>query len=830
MVNSVPIFVGVADLGANMTLWSNIRFSLRILKKHWRLTFIAVSSLAIAMAAGTTGFSVFNALLLRPPAVLAPDRLLTVYSSTPTEEFGGFCDDDYAFYRDHNEVFSELMAFPYSIGMQPIVYDRRTKSGLTNAVSDTYFSVLGVQPLLGRGFARGDDDKPSAIAVLSYSYWNWLGADPNIVGKAVTVNNVRLMVIGVMPKSFVGTIFSDLPDVWYPLSTDVSANHQGQAWRTDRTVRLLRMVGRLKPGVTRKQALAEVQTLSKQLASDYPKTNKDRIARLAETRMLPEDSVSSARIISAIIFAIAGLVLFAACSNVANLLLALASTRRHEILVRAALGATRKQLIWEAVVDSTLIAGAGGVLGFFLAFLGLRQLLQFKPFIPGLGAVPLTIDFRPDMTVMAATAALGFLVGLATGVVPGLYSSTPNLAGALSGEIAVGGRRKGRIRNSLVAVQVAVCTLVFIGVGLCFQSLNNLRHVNLGFTTRNIAILTSDLQSIGTSEEQGRKLYANIREVALQTYGVESVSLAGDIPVSQNEGSVEQIHIAGSSTPSAAGESVAFVLVDENYFSTLGIPLLTGRPFTSADEPQTPEVVIVNHSMADKYWPGQNPIGKTVQIENGHRVATVVGIVADGKYVDIDEPPRPFMYFDLNQHYQSVVYLLARTKAAPRRWLTPLSEALQKIAPGIFFMTLTIDDWLDFALFVPRITLFCIVGFGGLAFVLATVGLYGAVFYSVSERKKELGIRAALGASFHDLWNMILLQTSVVTASGVSLGVLGGVITSSLVRSLLYGIRPIEWTVFAAVALTMGLITALTAYSAARLWLRADPMESVRHV
>jgi ABC-type antimicrobial peptide transport system permease subunit len=188
------------------------------------------------------------------------------------------------------------------------------------------------------------------------------------------------------------------------------------------------------------------------------------------------------------------------------------------------------------------------------------------------------------------------------------------------------------------------------------------------------------------------------------------------------------------------------------------------------------------------------------------------------------------MYFDLNQHYQSVVYLLARTKAAPRRWLTPLSEALQKIAPGIFFMTLTIDDWLDFALFVPRITLFCIVGFGGLAFVLATVGLYGAVFYSVSERKKELGIRAALGASFHDLWNMILLQTSVVTASGVSLGVLGGVITSSLVRSLLYGIRPIEWTVFAAVALTMGLITALTAYSAARPWLRVDPMESVRHV
>src|SRR5215469_3947125 len=612
-----------------MALWSSIRFSLRILKKHWKLTSIAVSSMALAMAAATIGFSVFNALLLRPPAVLEPDRLMTVYSSTPTEEYGGLCYDDYAFYRDHHEVFSGLMAFPYSIAMQPIVYDRRTKSGLTNAVSDTYFSVLGAQPLLGRGFARGDDDKPSALAVLSYSYWRWLGADPSIVGKTVSVDNVPLTVIGVMPETFVGTIFSDLPDVWYPLSTDVTKSHQGLAWRTDRTVRPLRMVGRLKPGETREQALAKLQTMSKQLAATYPATNKDRIVRVTETRMLPEDSVSSARIISAIIFAIAGLVLFAACSNVANLLLALATTRRHEILVRAALGATRAHLIREVLADSTLIAGAGGVLGFLLAFLGLRQLLQFKPYIPGLGAIPLTIDFRPDMTVMAATAALVFAVGLATGLVPGLYSSTPNLAGALSGEIAVGGRRKGRIRNSMVAVQVAVCTLVFIGVGLCFQSLNNLRHVNLGFTTRNIAIMTSDLQFANTSDEQVRGLFDKMREAASQTYGVESVSLASDIPVSQNGGNDEQVRVTDSPTAAGAGESVAFIMVDENYFSTLGIPMLAGRVFTSADAPKGPEVVVVNHFMAEKYWPGENPIGKTVQMENGHRVATVVGVVGD---------------------------------------------------------------------------------------------------------------------------------------------------------------------------------------------------------
>lgn len=812
-----------------MAFWPSVRFSARILRKHWKLTSIAVFSLAIAMAAGAVGFSVFNTLLLRPPVVLAPDRLLTVYSSAPTEEFSGVCYDDYKFYRDNNQIFSGLMAFPYSITVNPIVYGHRSKAGLINAVSDTYFSVLGVEPLLGRVFTRGDDDKPSALAVLSYSYWKWLGANPNIIGQSVTVNNVRLTVIGVMPKNFVGTIFSDVPDVWYPLSTDLSANHQGLEWRNDRSVRLLRMVGRLKPGSKPEQVLANLQFMSRQLAAAFPQTNKDRVARITETRMLPEDAVSSARVISALIFVIVGLVIFAACSNVANLLFALASARRHEILVRAAMGATRSRLIREVLLDSTLIAIGGGALGFLLASLGLRELLQFRPYFPGLGPLPLTIDFRPDTTVLAVIVALVLMVGLATGIVPGLYSSTPNLAGALSGEIAIGGTRKGRVRNSLVAIQVAVCTLVFIGVGLCFRSLSNLRHVNLGFSARNIGILTADLQPAAPTEAQGRALYAKVREAVSRTSGVESISLASDLPISQNEGSVERVRIENSSTVNETTENIAFVAVDENYFSTLSLPILTGRGFTAADTPKGSPVIVINHMLAEKYWPGQNPIGKTVKIEIGNHIATVVGVAADGKYVDVDEPPRPFIYFDLNQRYQPVVYLLARTHGAPRQWLNPLADALQKIDPRLFAMTLTFDDWLDFALIVPRITLICIAGFGALAFLLAAVGLYGAVFYSVSERRKELGIRVALGARPRDLWRMILRQTSLVTATGVVLGIFGGIVASILVRSLLFGIHPVEWEVFLGVTLLMGGVTVLTACSAARPWMHADPLESVRH-
>jgi predicted permease len=812
-----------------MALCSSIRFSLRILRKHWKLTSIAIFSLAIAMAAGAVGFSIFNTLLLRPPAVPAPEQLASVYITTPTDGFSGTNYDDYKYYRDNNRVFSDVAAFPYSISMVPIRYEQSKKSGLINAVSDNYFSVLGVQPILGRAFAPGQDDKPSALAVLSYSYWKSLGADPHIVGKTVTVDRTPLTILGVAPKSFVGTIFSDLPDLWCPLSTSAAMNHQAQDWRADRNSHILSLVGRLKPGVTRPEALADVQMLSKQLAAAYPTTNKDRLAQLTETTMLPVDSVSSAKIISAIILAIVALVLFAACSNVANLLLALASARRHEILVRAAMGATRARLIRELLLDSTLLAAGSGMLGFFFAWLGLRQLMQFKPYIPGFGLLPLTIDFRPDWRVATVTVALVFVVGLATGLVPGLYSSSPNLAGALSGEMAVGGTRKGRIRNALVVIQVAVCTVVLIGAGLCFQSMSNLRHVNLGFSARNVAILTLDLQPGGYSEAQGRNMYARMREATTQIYGVESTGLASDLPVSGNGGHDEQVRVEGSTATSQHAASIASVTVDENYFSTLGIPVLAGRVFSAGDTRKAPAVIVINHMMAEKYWPGQNPIGKTARIENGDQVVTVVGVVADGKYIDIDELARPFMYFALNQHYQSVIYLMARTQGNPHLWLTPMSDALERLDSQLSFQTFTMDDWMDLTLYTSHITLVCASAFGGLAFILAAVGLYGAVFYSVSERKKELGIRIALGAAPRDLWRMILRQTTVVTAAGVCLGILGGVIASTLVRSQLYGIHPVEWSVFLAVGLTMGVMTVLTAYSAARPWIEANPMESVRH-
>ena len=268
-----------------MALWSSIRFSLRILRKHWKLTSIAIFSLAIAMAAGAVGFSIFNALLLRPPAVPAPAQLVSVYASTPTEEFNGICYDDYKYYRDNNHVFSDVLAFPYSISVRPMSYQRPDQIRASSMLCPTTISLFSAFNRCSDACSReAMTTSHSELAVLSYPYWRWLGADPNIVGKTVSVNNVQLTIVGVMPKGFVGTIFSDLPDVWYPLSTEAALHHQTQDWRSDRTARPLRLVGRLKLGVTRKQVLADLETLSKRLASAYPKTNKDRLAHVTDTK------------------------------------------------------------------------------------------------------------------------------------------------------------------------------------------------------------------------------------------------------------------------------------------------------------------------------------------------------------------------------------------------------------------------------------------------------------------------------------------------------------------------------------------------------------------
>ena len=373
---------------------------------------------------------------------------------------------------------------------------------------------------------------------------------------------------------------------------------------------------------------------------------------------------------------------------------------------------------------------------------------------------------------LAMTFGLIVIAGLAVGLAPALQSSKPNLAGAMSGEIAVGGTGKGVLRNVLLVIQVAVCTLVMVGVGLCLRSLHNLREVNPGFSARNLAAVMVDLQESGYSEAQGRKFYDDLRHAASQLHGVESFCLAPALPLGENAWDEGEVHFEDKADNNQQPVKISYTAVDRNYFATLGIPLLAGRTFDSSDTEKSSEVVVVNHKLAETYWPGESPVGKRMRIKNGDRVVTVAGMVGDGKYSDLDEPTRPYMYYNLAQHYQTGIALIVRTKSDAHQWLEPLAQIVRKLGTPSDMPAVTLDEWMRFTLFVPILTMQVVSGLGALALLLAAMGLYGTVFHSVSERKKEIGIRMALGALRSHLVTLFLRQTAIIAGFGVLIGLL----------------------------------------------------------
>lgn len=425
-------------------------FAARILIKYWKLTAVAVLSLAIAMAASVAGLSFFNALLLRPPMASAPSRLVTLYESSPSNEIQSVSFLDYKFYRENNHVFSGLAAFNYGINMGALQDRSLKETVVTTTVSENYFDVLGVRPAAGRFFA-GDDSVVKNEVVLSYPFWRRLGSDPGIVGRMVKINKDSVAIVGVAPQGFNGTVAGFSIDLWAPIR--LGSDPRGDL--NNRDVRWLTPIGRLKPRIERRQAQADVATLAQQLSHDFSASNKDYTAGVTPLTMLPADQLGLARMLSWTVMGVVFLVLLAACVNVINLLMGLATARRQEMLIRAALGASRSRLIGQLLRESAIICVVGGLIGFCLAWYGLERLLAFRVVLFN-GLPPLVLDFRPDLRVAGLTVAVILVLTVAVGMVPALHSSIPNLAGALNGEIAVGGRRKRRARSILVVIQTAV--------------------------------------------------------------------------------------------------------------------------------------------------------------------------------------------------------------------------------------------------------------------------------------------------------------------------------------------------------------------------------------
>ncbi len=799
---------------------------IRSLLKNWKLNSIAVFSLAIAMALSVVVLSLSNAILLRPPVAHNPERLVTIYTVAGNGAKESFSYPDYQYIRDHNRVFSGVAALSYGVSKDQTSYGNRDELAESNTVSDNYFEVMGIQPFLGRCFAPGDDRRRAAFAVLTYSCWKRWGADQGIVGKTVTINRHALTILGVAPKLFIAPVFGIAADVIVNIGGPVNL---GIPSLEDRQSRSFLLLGRLHPRSTLGQARAEVQVLWRQLATAYPDAERDRTANLISATLVHPDDIQTARLLVAVLITAALLTLLIACANAANLLLALATQRRQEALIKTALGASRMRLIGEFLKETILLCATGGALGYAMASAVLAYFSRFNAPVPILGSLQLAADLHPGVLVTALTLALILLASVASGLAPALYASKPNLACALSGEIAIGGTGRGAIRNTVVVVQVAVCTLVLVGTGLCLRSLHNLRQVDPGFSERRIVMIFPDTHDL--SKEQGVRLYDQLRRRVGQIAGVESVSLVRSLPLGGfggNNFDSEEIRF----TDRPAGNQKTFVYsteVDENYFSTLGIRLLAGRSFRSSDLEKDPHVIVINHFMAEQFWPHQDPIGRTIRSVEGNRLLTIIGVAADGKYGDLDEQQLSFMYQALSQRYQSDVALIARSTGDPRLWAEPISKSIRELGVKLPVSPATMESWMNLTLFLPRLTLAWVAGLSLLGMLLAAIGLYGAISYSVSERRRELGIRIALGARPAQLMQLLFRETLIIAGTGVLAGLALGVAASIMFRSQFYGIHPLEWYVLGPVATAMLAISLAIAFAAGWRWTRMNPMDAVRH-
>lgn len=792
--------------------------SLRILRKNWKLASIAIVSLSVAMAIGVICLGISGTALLVPPAGEKPNRLVTIYERATGKGLDHISYPDFEYYRDNNHVFTEVAALAEEISAGRMTFGSpsQTQKPLvvvtSNPVSENYFSVLGLKAFLGRLFEPGDKTAKSPIAVVTYSCWKRLGSDREIVGKLIG----GFSIIGVAPKEFTGSLFGINGDLLVPLSGNDSS--------PKREERHLYLLARMKTGVSRQQAQADLGLLSHQLSMAYPKEAKGRTAIVARASLLPPDAISSATLMSGVLLAFALFVLVIACANVANLLLVIATSRRQEAAIKLALGVSRIRLMLDFLREGAVICIVSGTLGYGLALVIVARYSNLNINVPMVGMYSLALKVHLDGLVIACTAALMMSASLATGLPAAVYFSSPSLAQVLGDEVVIGGVRKAFRRNAITITQVAISTLVLVGMGLCERSLYNLRHVDPGFSARKIVVEAMFPQDEGYSQAQGRALYQKALTAVAEIPGVEAVSIADNVPLFAS-GSTP-VRLSGADKPVAVGTTT----VDENYFSTFEIPVLAGRVFISSDTTPGPDMVIISKRMAETFWAGRDAVGRGLLTGDPPHQAVVIGVVGDVKYDDLGSKPQPYLYYALGQHYQSGVSLIARTKGDPHLWTAQIADRVRTAGFNSLITPITFQNIEDLSLLPQRAVAACATALSGLGLLLAVVGLFGAISYSVSERKREFGIRVALGARPWQLMKIVFRQTAAIAGVGAIAGTLLGATATAVVRSQLYDIGAVEWSVLIPVLAAMLAISLVVAYFSARPWMRVDPIEAVRHV
>ena len=809
----------------------DLRYAIRSLIKRPGFVAVAVITLALGIGANTAIFSLVNTVLLRSLPVDRPHQIVSVAIRGKGDSMSAFSFPNFRDFRDRNDVLAGLFVHRFV----PLSLSR---SGANERiwgfeVSGNYFDVLGVNAIKGRTFHQDEDKTPLAnpIAVLSYESWQArFGGDPNIVGKDVLLNNHQFKVIGIAPEGFKGTELVYTPEIWLP-SSMMKWVEPGADWLEDRNTRNFFAVGRLKPGVSSRQAEAALNLLAQQLAKEYPDTNEGQSIKVVPPGFILPDIRGAVVSFTWVLMGAVGLVLIVTCTNLAGLMLARATDRRREIAIRLAMGANRVRLIRQLLTESVLLSLVGGVAGVLLAFWIVNVLLAFKPPID----FPLAMDVNIDWHVLLFSLCVSVLAGAIFGLAPALQATRPGLSQALRETSAQGGAARTRLRSVLVVAQIAISLVVLIAAGLVVRTLQQLQTMNPGFDPQNALTMSFDLGLQGYDEQRGQQFYHQLTERVQSLPGVKSAAVSSYIPLSLNYNS-RNIFIEGQ--PAERGENVPTAMnasAGPRYFETMHTPLLQGREFNDQDQAKTEQVSIVNETFVRRLMPNVSSTAEAVGKRFAFGAASgpfmrIVGVAKDGKYFSITEDQRPFVWTPMAQDYQSSGILTVRTDGRPESLLGAVRKEVQTLDPNLpLFDVKTLTEHMRFALFPPKIAATVLGVFGLVALLLSAIGIYGITSYTVAQRTHEIGIRLALGAQLSDVLKLVLSHGLKLTIIGAALGLFGAYLATRAITSVLYGVSATDPLTFAGVSLLLIGVALVACYVPSRRATRVDPLVALRN-
>jgi putative ABC transport system permease protein len=811
-----------------------------MLKKSPGFTLVAVLSLALGIGANTAIFTIINAVFLHPLPVQEPAQLVEMFTrDTKTVNANAAFQltatslPNYEDYRDQNNVFTGLAAvtFPLPLNWGGQAEPQQLQASM---VSPNFFDVLGVKAYRGRFFYPDEGKKVGAdpLAILSYALWaRRFGSDPGIVGQTITLNATSYTVIGIAPPNFKGIVSLSRPDVlWIPLSMrDYVLTGQLKELENHRRMRWISIVGRLKPNVSVDQARAAMKTIASALEKEYPRDNPGRTCELYSLNesALGINQRKQFSLAGGVLMGVVGLVLLIACVNLANLLLAQAAKREKELSLRAALGAGRFRLVRQLLTESTLLSLCGGLVGLLIAIWGRKVLWSFRPpFLPD-GSIDLSLDSR----VLFFTLAISLLTGVMFGIIPAIKASNTDLNEVLKagGRGGTMGWAHNRMRSLLVVSEIALALVALIGAGLFLRSMGKAQEIDPGFEPKNLFQYNFDLGALRYTPDHGQQFFRDAIERAKSVPGVADVTISANGMLSGGGFAGTIFREGEQADPNNRGTLVQFDDIMPGYFAAVRIPTISGRDFTDFDRENTKPVVIINKAMADLVWPGQEPLGKRFTIVVDPHQYEVVGVVDTTIIGAVGEDPQPVAYIPMRQQYSPFGSLIVRTSGDPEAAMGAVRAQINQLDRNLALTNgQTVEQLLAQTLWAARMGAGLLGLFGLLALILASIGIYGVLSYSVTQRTSEIGIRMALGAQSKQVLKLVLRQGMLLALVGVGLGVAIALPVARFASTLLYGVSVWDPVTYIAISLLLLSVALLACYIPARRATRIDPLVALR--